>query len=224
MLKFLLATAALATLALAAPAHATLQVCVLEDGGTPTCSATSATGAITFAPTLTNFANISVSSTGVPIETNPDLATTDLSADTVSGFTGTHTLEIEVFQTGLTPVSANLQSTFTVNGLIGTTAFPGPSTLSDYTGGTGTTLGTLLHSMTFGAIASGTNQFGPTTIPGITSDAQEFLVTFSQAGQTVTDTIQTVGVPLAVPEPMSIALLGIGLLGIGFLVSARRFV
>lgn len=220
MRNLLLAVTALGTASLLAPAaHATLQVCIAEDGGAAMCSATSATGALTFAPSLVNFANVTVATSGVPIENNPDLATTDLSADTITGFTGTHTLEIQIFQTGLVSVNSNLQSTFTVNNLIGTSAFAGPSTLSDYTGGSGTTLGAVLHTDMFGAVAIGAGQFGPTLINGVTSDAQDFLVTFTQAGQSVTDTIQTIGVAAATPEPMSLAILGLGILG---LLAVRR--
>lgn len=222
MRTLLLATAA--ALALAAPAaHATLQICVSEDGGTASCSATNNTGSITFAPTLVNFANVTISSSGVPVEAIPDLATTDLSADAGTGFTGTHTLEVEVFQTGLTATTDNLQSTFTVNNLITSgTTFPNPSVLSDFTGGTGTSLGTLLHSNTFGNVPIGAAKFGPTTVSGITSDAQEILVTFNSAGQSVTDTVQTIGVKTAIPEASSIAILGVGLLGLGLVRWRRR--
>jgi hypothetical protein len=199
-----------------------LQIGVSEDGGPFTVSGTSATGALTFSPTLADFANISISTSGVPIENNPDLATTDLSADTIAGFTGTHSLDIRIFQTGLTAVDADLQSTFTVNNLIGTSAFAGPSTLQDFTGGTGTGLGNLLHTDTFPSEAIGAAIFGPTNIAGVTSDAQEFIVTFSQAGQSVTDTIQTIGAAAAVPEPTSLALLAGSLLMLGFVAQRRR--
>jgi hypothetical protein len=219
MKALLLATVPL--LALALPADAALQICVAEDGGAASCSAVNSTGALTFAPSLTNFANVTIASSGVPIENSPDLATTDLSADTISGFTGSHSLDIRVFQTGLMPVNANLQSTFTVNNLIGTSAFAGPSTLTDYTGGSGTTLGTQLHSDTFAAVAIGAAQFGPTSVAGITSDAQEFVVDFTQAGQSVTDTIQTIGV-VATAEPSSLALVGLGVLALGLIAPRRR--
>jgi len=209
-----------AALFIATNANATLQICVSEDGGAPSCSATSATGALTYSPSLANFANITVATSGVPIETNPDLATTDLSADTIAGFTGSHTLTIDVFQTGLPSVNANLQSTFTVNGLIGPTTFPGPSSLSDFINGSGTTLGSPLHSANFGAVATDTSQQGPTNAT-VTADAQEFVVTFSEPGQSVTDTIQTLGVPTSVPEPASLGLLGSALLALGFLAQRR---
>jgi hypothetical protein len=199
-----------------------LQIGVSEDGGPFTFSPTSSTGALTFSPTETNFGNIAVSTSGVPIENNPDLATTALSADTTAGFVGTHTLDIRVFQTGLTPVAANLQSTFTVNGLIGTTAFPGPSTLQDFTGGTGTNLGNLLHTDTFPAEAIGAAQFGPTSLASVTSDAHEFIISFTQAGQSITDTIQTIGVAAAVPEPTSLAMLAGSLIMLGFAAHRRR--
>lgn len=223
MKRLLFTASALAAVALAAPrpALADLQICISEDGGTAQCSALNTTGNLTFSPVFANFNNISVSSSGFPGETNPDLATTDLSADTSTGFVGTHTLDIQVYQTALPASTSNLQSTFTINGLIGTAgAFAGPSTLQDFTGGSGQTLGTLLHTDTFGAVATGTGQFGPTTIAGMTSDAQEFSVTFTGASQTVTDTIETIGVP-AVPEPASLGLLGLGLVGLGA-VSLRK--
>jgi hypothetical protein len=222
-MKLWVTTSALAlALATSGAAHAgVLQICVSEDGGVASCSATSSTGALSFSPSETNFANVAVNTSGVPVENNPDLATTDLTADTTTGFTGSHTLEIEVFQTGLASVNANLQSTFTVNGLIGTTAFAGPSTLSDFTGGTGTTLGSLLHTETFPAEAIGAAIDGPTSRT-VTSDAQEFLVTFTQAGQSVTDTIQTIGVAAAVPEPSSLGMLGTSLLILGSLAVWRR--
>lgn len=222
MKSLLLATAAALGLA-AAPAHATLQICVSEDGGTAQCSATNNTGNVTFAPTLTNFSNVTISSSGFPTEAIPDLATTDLTADSNSTFSGTHSLEVEVFQTALPSTTDNLKSSFTVNGLISTVGapLPGPSTLSDFTGGTGTNLGTLLHTATFGAVATGTSVQGPTTVGGITSDAQEILVSFSAKGQSVTDTVQTIGV-IQVPEASSIAILGVGLLGIGLFRRRRR--
>jgi hypothetical protein len=223
MRKLLLASAFVATPLLAA--HANLQIQVTEDAGLPTAvtvvSGITTNGINNFssATGLPDFSNISISASGVPVQNNPDLATTEVSAATATSFTGSHTLTVDVFQTALTSIDVPLSSTFTVNNLIGSGTFAGPSTLSDFTGGTGTGLGTLLHTVTFPAEASGAPPpFGPTSVGAITSDAQQFVVTFTGAGQTTTDTIQTTDAP--VPEPATFALLATGLVALA--ITRRR--
>jgi hypothetical protein len=148
--------------------------------------------------------------------------TLDISAST--GFTGTHVLDIEVYQIGVSsPPGSTTESTFTVNNLIGT---PGPTTLNDFFNGTSSTLGTFLAGASFPA-GTVTDTVGPeanTIGPALTADAQQYLITFNAAAESANDTIQLTTTPPGVPEPSTWAMmvLGFGLLGFAAVRRARR--
>jgi hypothetical protein len=213
MKKVLLGTVGAALLAAMPVAAQQLHVEVF-DGATLVDSVTASTGVVNLSTTDANFSEISFTGVGVPTIKNPELSTVTLNVKSATA--GSHTLTIDVFQTGVSaPAGSHLESTFTSNDLIGD---PGPTFESTFFNGTNTTLGTTLASHTF-AVGDLVDHFGPiTSIIGsaLTADAQQYMITFTAAGQSSNDTIQ---LGSAVPEPSTWAMFiaGFALMGaVGF--------
>jgi hypothetical protein len=212
-----------AALAAAPVAHAAiLEISVFDNGVLVGSSPPSTFGIATFRDNGTldpAFAAIGVLANGPNLIPNPDLSSVTLDISAGSGFSGTHTLTIDIFQTGVSaPAGATESSTFTVNNLIGT---PGPATLSDFINGTNSSLGTLLNSKTFPAgTVSDTVLVTSTLGTKLTADAEEFAITFSRRGQSANDTIQLT--TSNVPEPSTWVMMALGFVGLGYTAVRRR--
>jgi hypothetical protein len=175
------------------------------------------TGSTSLSTTDPNFSSITVDAEGVPILPAGDLSTVTLDASASVGFTGSHVLTVDIFQTGLSVPAGGTLSTFTANSLVGT---PGPTTETTYEGGSSTTLGTALATTTFAAgVTNGS--VGPLGMaaPAFDADAQSYAISFDEANQSFGGTIEF---KTAVPEVSTLAMVivGFGLLT-GFLARRR---
>jgi hypothetical protein len=201
MNKLLLSAALLA--ALASPARATLQIEVFDNGALIDNVTGITTGAASLTANDANFANITIAAQGSPILPNADLSSVTLDASAAAGFTGSHTLTVDILQSAIDG-RGNTLSTFTVNGL---TNDPGPTTESTFADGG------LLASHTFPvALLDGSaGPFSAATGP-FTSDETQFAIDFTAPRQSFGGSIQlTTGVPE--PSTWALMLLGFGLLG-----------
>jgi len=201
MNKLLLSAALLA--ALASPARATLQIEVFDNGALIDNVTGITTGAASLTANDANFANITIAAQGSPILPNADLSSVTLDASAAAGFTGSHTLTVDILQSDISG-RGNTLSTFTVNGL---TNDPGPTTESTFADGG------LLASHTFPvALLDGSaGPFSAATGP-FTSDETQFAIDFTAPRQSFGGSIQlTTGVPE--PSTWALMLLGFGLLG-----------
>ena len=154
-----------------------------------------------------NFASINVGAVGVPPLAGGSLASVTIDATAATG--GVHVLDVDVDQSGLNFVSgATATSTFTINHLVGGPF--GPATLTTLVNGA------LLASQAFPSTTNATTSSVDPLPALVTSTGHEYSITFTGAGQSATDTIQLV-TAVGVPEPMTLALLGSGLVGLGMI-------
>jgi len=209
MRKLLLASTFLA--AGLAPAAATLQIEVFDNGTLIDNISGITTGAASLTANDANFANITIAAQGSPILPNADLSSVTLDATASAGFTGSHTLTVDILQSAITGLG-NTLSTFTVNGL---TNDPGPTTESTFANGG------LLATHTF-PVALLDGSFGPVSAATgpFTSDEIQFAVDFTAARQSFGGSAQ---LTTNVPEPSTWAMLltGFGLMGLAAFYRGR---
>lgn len=216
MRRLLLASTFFASFAITAAQAGILDIAVFDNGTLIGNAPVSTNGIASFIDTGVldpNFQQISVTANGPPVLPGGDLTsiTADISAS--STFTGSHTIDLEIYQTGIM-VSGGVDSTFSVNNLVGN---PGPTTESTFVGGTSSTLGTQVSTFTF-PVGTVTESQGPflSSVGANVADAQQYLITFTAPSQSATDTIQFTAASV-VPEPSTWALLGLGFAFLGFL-------
>ena len=210
MKKLLLAATAFFGLAASAQAGV-ITVSALDDGVGVLLLCTGGVNApISCGGSSAHFSTINIGAIGAPPLAGASLASVTIDATSASGG---HTLDIDVLQGGLLIAGlTGATSTFTINHLI---APPGTS----FGATTESTLvnGAALSSYTFPAGTVNDTRAFAAALPGlVTSTEHKYSITFQAAGQSATDTIQLV---TNAPEPMTLALLGTGLLGLGI---ARR--
>jgi hypothetical protein len=218
MRNILLATAAVGALALAAsPAHAAVVIQAFANTtGTLPAPGDNNAALLTGGTAIGEFSHVSLTATGQPL---PGGGILDSTAVQVSSSGGSATLFIWVTETGITaPIGGalNFVSGFennaqSINSVQETTSLD----TANVAYVSGTALSTEL-------VAPGTdNSLSKiaATGAGPYSVTEEFVVTDLPGGINDTNTIQLKAVA---PEPTSLAVLGIGLLGLGFVASRKR--
>lgn len=164
----------------------------------------------------TNFSTMTLTASGVPNVPSPDLTSVTLDITAATGAKLPTTLTITVNQTGLTfPAGATGSILETANNLINA---PGPHTFNLFVNGLAPA-----NIIDTEMIAShGT--IGPQNVagllPAITSDGEQFIITFQSAQQSANDTFQFQA--SIAPEPTSLTILGSALVGLGWFARRRR--
>jgi hypothetical protein len=212
MRNLLYAATALGGLALALPANATLISTATSTGGALTagCNTTTNTGSLVASCSGGGFSTIAITAAGPPQLTAPDLSATTLTVTTTPLGAAT-TLHVHIDSNGWSFAGGPVEALLTVNNLIGSGI--GPFVLTAQS-----PVGNESHTFT----GSGATTVGPVTLPAFTSDAADFLLTFgaSATPQSIDATIEIVGV--AAPEPSTLAILGLGVLGLAYVSSRKR--
>lgn len=205
-MKSLLLAALLSTAAL--PASAAVLTVEVFDNGTLIDTVSSVSGAATLSASDGTFSNITVAAQGSPILPRADLSSVTLDATAAPGFTGTHTLLVDILQSGVTG-GGGTRSTFTINGLVND---PGPTTETTFADGS--LLAT--HIFPVGLLDGSAGPF-LAIAPAFTTDEIQYSVAFTGADQSFGGSAQ---LTTNIPEAPTWAMLGIGAVLLGW--AAKR--
>lgn len=190
---------------IALPASASTLDIEIFDNGTLIDSVSSVSGAATLTSSDAIFSNITVAAQGSPILPRADLSSVTLDATAAATFTGSHTLTVDIFQTGVTG-GGGTRSTFTVNGLVND---PGPTTESSFAGG----VLQATHTFPVGLLDGSAGPFNGIA-PAFTTDELQYTVDFTAKAQSFGGSAQLV---TNIPEPATWASIVIGFVGLGLL-------